>query len=364
VAEYFECAIVGTGGIAGFHAASLERLGRARIVAATDVNEAALTAFGERWSVPRLYPDLDALLAAESVDLVHLCTPPGLHAAQARAALARGATVLCEKPPVLSLAELDAVESAARADGGSFATVFQHRFGSGARTLRGLVGDPRFGRSTVAVCHTLWFRPDSYFAVPWRGGFDVEGGGPTMGHGIHQFDLLLSILGEWTSVVAVAARQAKPTATEDLSCAIVTFADGAIATVVNSVVSPRETSYLRFDFEHATVELDHLYGYGDDDWTVTAAPGHEDEVAGAWAASQAAGPTGVRSGHDAQLAAVLDALAAGTPPPVALPDTRGTVELIAAIYASAFTGGHVARGELGPDSPFYHRMDGTGAPWA
>ena len=70
------------------------------------------------------------------------------------------------------------------------------------------------------------------------------------------------------------------------------------------------------------------------------------------------------SGHDAQFAAVLDALDAGTPPPVTLPDTRRTVELIAAIYASAFTGRPVARGEIGPDSPFYHRMDGTGAPWA
>ncbi len=357
VTRTLRSAIVGTGGIAGFHAASLERLGRSRIVAATDVDAGRLAAFGEKWAVPRLYPDLDALLAAESPDLVHLCTPPGLHAPQAIAALAAGASVLCEKPPVLSLAELDAV--AAAADGGHFATVFQHRFGSGARTLRGLMGDPRLGRPTAAVCHTLWFRPDSYFAVPWRGGFDVEGGGPTMGHGIHQFDLLLSIMGEWDAVVAVAARQAKPTATEDLSCAIVTFANGAVATVVNSVVSPRESSYLRFDFEHATVELDHVYGYGDDDWTVTAAPGHEADVADAWAA----GPTGVRSGHDAQLAAVLDALDAGTPPPVPLAETRRTVELIAGIYASAFTGQRIARGELGPDSPFYHRMDGTGAPW-
>jgi predicted dehydrogenase len=349
---------VGTGGIAGFHAASLHRLGRARIVAATDIDADRLAAFGEKWSVPRLYPDLDALLAAESPDLVHVCTPPGLHAAQAIAALRSGASVLCEKPPVLSLAELDAVAGAA-ADGAHFATVFQHRFGSGATTLRELVGDPRLGRPTAAVCHTLWFRADSYFAVPWRGRFDVEGGGPTMGHGIHQFDLLLSIMGDWDSVVAVAARQVKPTDTEDLSAAIVTFANGVVATVVNSVVSPRESSYLRFDFEHATVELDHVYGYGDDDWTVTAAPGHEAAVADAWAA----GATGVRSGHDAQLAAVLDAVAAGTPPPVTLTDARRTVELVAAIYASAFTGRRIARGELGPDSPFYHRMDGTGAPW-
>ena len=357
----FTSAIVGTGVIAGFHAAALDRQGeRSEIVAATDIDPAALAAFGEKWSVPRLYPDLDALLAAESPDLVHLCTPPGLHAPQAVAALSRGAHVLCEKPPVLSLAELDAVAAAADEGGGRFATVFQHRFGSGAAALRGLVGDPRLGRPTTAVCHTLWFRPDSYFAVPWRGRWDVEGGGPTMGHGIHQFDLLLSIMGEWREVVAVAARQAKPTATEDLSCAIVTFANGAVATVVNSLVSPREASYLRFDFEHATVELDHVYGYGDDDWTVTAAPGHDEEVARAWAAA----PTGVRSGHDAQLAAVLDALARSEPPPVSLVDTRATVELIAATYASAFTGRRVAAGELGPDSPFYHRMDGTGAPWA
>jgi hypothetical protein len=37
------------------------------------------------------------------------------------------------------------------------------------------------------------------------------------------------------------------------------------ATVVNSVVSPRQVSALRFGFERATVELSHLYGYTDDD---------------------------------------------------------------------------------------------------
>jgi predicted dehydrogenase len=349
-----DVAIVGTGVIAGFHAEALA--GRARIVAATDVDAAALSAYRSKWSVPVGYPSLDALLAHEKPDLATLCTPPGLHAAQAVACLSQGVSVLCEKPPVLGLAELDAIEAAA--GNAFFATVFQHRFGSGAANLRRLVGDPRLGRPTSAVCHTLWFRPDEYFAVPWRGKWDVEGGGPTMGHGIHQFDLLLSIMGEWREVVAVAARQVKPTATEDLSCAIVTFANGAIATVVNSVVSPREQSYLRFDFEHASVELDHVYGYGDDNWRVTPAPGHAD-VTAAWAE----GPTGTPSGHKAQFTAVLDALADGAAPPVTLPDTRMTVELIAAIYCSAFTGDRVRRGDIGPDSPFYHRMDGTGAPW-
>ncbi|MGB3442331.1 MAG: Gfo/Idh/MocA family oxidoreductase [Actinophytocola sp.] len=352
------CAVVGTGVIAGFHGEALAaQAGRARIVAATDIDAVALGAYAAKWSVPSVYPNLDELLDHEQPDLVTLCTPPGLHAPQAIACLSRGVSVLCEKPPVCSLAELDAIEAAA--GDAFFATVFQHRFGSGAVRLRGLAGDPRLGRQVTAVCHTLWYRPDEYFAVPWRGNWEVEGGGPTMGHGIHQFDLLLSVMGEWTEVVAVAARQAKPTATEDLSCAIVTFASGAVATIVNSVVSPREQSYLRFDYEHATIELDHVYGYADHNWRVTAAPGHESEVAAAWAP----GPAGVASGHKAQFAVVLDALETGAAPPVTLPDTRLTVELIAAIYASAFTGERVRRGTLRPDSPFYHRMDGTGAPW-
>lgn len=359
----FDIALVGTGGIASVHAGDLARFSdRARIVAAVDTDPDRLAAFCDTWSIPRQYRDLDAMLDAERPDLVDLATPPGLHASQAGACLARGITVWCEKPPALSLAEMDQLAVAEAEGGGRFAAVFQHRFGSGAARLRALVAeaDPRLGPPMTAVCHTLWYRPDDYFAVPWRGRWEVEGGGPTMGHGIHQLDLMLSILGDWREVVAVATRRARPTRTEDLSAAVVTMASGAVITVVNSLLSPRETSYLRFDFAHATVELEHLYGYGDDDWRIHAAPGHEDEVSAAWKE----GPSGQASGHGAQLDAVLDALATGAPPPVTLADARATMELLAAIYASAFTGAPVVRGQIGEDSAFYRRMDGGGAPWA
>ncbi|MFI0717733.1 Gfo/Idh/MocA family protein [Streptomyces sp. NPDC021224] len=353
-------AIVGTGGIAGIHAQSLAALGgRAEIVAAADVDHARLDAFCDRWQVPGRFTGLDALLAGSPPDLVHLCTPPGLHKEQALACLAAGVPVLCEKPPTLSLADLDEIGAAERAGGAFFATVFQHRFGSGAARLRAAMATGALGRPLVAVCHTLWYRPDAYFAVPWRGRWETEGGGPTMGHGIHQFDLLLAVLGEWREITAVAARLARPTAAEDVSCAIATFDGGAVATVVNSLLSPRETSYLRFDFEHATVELEHLYGYGDADWRVHPAPGHEDAVAAAWEA----GPSGRPSGHSAQFAAVLDAVAAGAAPPVTLAEARRTLEFVAATYASAFEGRPVARGTIGPADPYHRRMQGPGAPW-
>ncbi|PSK93837.1 putative dehydrogenase [Haloactinopolyspora alba] len=356
----YEIALVGTGGIAGVHAGDVATLGpRARIVAAVDPEADRLDAFADTWSIPHRYRSLDDLLEARSPDLVDLCTPPALHAAQAVECVRRGLAVLCEKPPALSLAEMDEIAAAEAAGGGTFATVFQHRFGSAAASLRGLVGDARIGRPTAAVCHTLWYRPDAYFAPSWRGSWEAEGGGPTMGHGIHQMDLMLSVLGPWQDVTAVAARRFRPTDTEDISAAIVTFESGAVATVVNSLLSPRETSYLRFDFEHATVEVEHLYGYRDDDWRVTPTPEHADAVAAAWAD----GPAGRPSGHAAQLGAVLDALDDGDVPPVSTADAWSTMELIAAVYASSFTRRPVRRGEIDPDSPFYRRMDGTGAPW-
>jgi predicted dehydrogenase len=356
----FDVAIVGAGNIAGHHAQALAALdGRARIVAAVDTDEERLGEFGQRFGVSRLYRSLDELFAGSAPDIVDLCTPPGLHATHAITCLDRGATVVCEKPPALSLAEVDRIAARTEATGPHFATVFQHRFGSGGLALAELSRAGSLGAPTTAVCHTLWYRPDEYFAAPWRGRWDTEGGGPTMGHGIHQMDLMLAILGPWREVAAVAARQARPTATEDVSGALVTFENGAIASVVNSLVSPRQTTYLRFDFTDATVELTHLYGYADADWTATGAPGHEESVRALWTSQL----SGIASGHSAQFTHILDALEAGAPPPVTPADVRLTMELVAAVYASAFTGRPVRRGDIGPGSPFYERMDGTGAPW-
>ncbi|WP_045745087.1 Gfo/Idh/MocA family protein [Actinoplanes rectilineatus] len=348
-------AIVGTGAIAAAHAQALsDHRDRITLTSVVDVDGARARTFADTWHAPGVAPNLTALLAGGGLDLVHLCTPPSTHAPLALECLRAGVNVLLEKPPTLSLAEIDQLAAASAETGAQVATVFQHRFGSGAVRLREMIAKGELGRSLLATCNTLWYRDAAYFAVPWRGKWETEGGGPTMGHGIHQFDLLLSILGPWEQVTAVAGRRSRKVDTEDVSMALVTFADGTLASVVNSVVSPRQTSALRFDFERATVELEHLYGYRDADWTVTPAPGETVH----WEASST-----VTSGHGGQLTAVLDALDGGGVLPVGIEETRQTMEFVAALYASAFTGAPVRAGEIGPDSPFAERMDGEGTPW-
>jgi predicted dehydrogenase len=356
-------AIVGTGSIARIHAAALTALAGdgqpVELAAAADLDEGRLAEFRGEHRIPAAYGDVGELLREVSPDLVHLCTPPSLHHAQALACLRAGVSVLVEKPPATSLRQLDELTAAQGAAGPWLAGVFQHRFGSGQRTLKALAADGTLGRPLVAVCHTTWFRDQAYFDVPWRGRWDSEGGGPTMGHGIHQMDMLLDVLGDWAEVRAVARRQARRTQTEDVSLAHVTFASGAVASVLNSVVSPREESYLRFDFGRATAEVTHLYGYGDDDWRITPLPEHADEVLAAWKSGQ----RGTRSGHQAQFAEVLSSLRAGTPPPVTAAGARRTLSLAAAIYASAFTGRPVNAGDLAPGTPFYEQMNGRMTPW-
>jgi predicted dehydrogenase len=348
----YRAAIVGAGAIAAAHAQALQHHSdRVALTAVIDVNADLARHFAAKWNIPQVHTDLDAL---DRVDLVHLCTPPATHTPLALKCLEAGAHVLVEKPPTLSLAELDLLAEASRRTGAHVATVFQHRFGTGAHRLREMIASGQLGRPLLATCETQWYRDDDYYRVPWRGKWETEGGGPTMGHGIHQFDLLLSILGRWEQVTAVTATRARDVETEDVSMALVTFADGTLASVVNSVVSPRQTSSLRFDFENATVDLTHLYGYRDADWTITPVPGHEDLTA-SWNRTRSE----TVSGHIDQLAAVLDALDAGLAPPVSLPDTRTTMEFIAALYASAATGQPVRSGEIGPEHPFAATMNGA-----
>jgi predicted dehydrogenase len=356
-------AIVGTGNIARRHAESLqvlaEETGEVELVAAADTDPERLAEFTKQFSIGAGYADVDALLAAEQVDLVHICTPPGSHTPIALAVLEAGGNVVLEKPATLTLAEFDQLVKAEQSTGKFVATISQHRFGSGIARLRGLAASGAAGRPLLALCDTTWYRDQAYFDVEWRGRWDTEGGGPTMGHGIHQIDTMLSVLGPWTSVSAVARQQARVMETEDVSLAHVIFDNGAVASIVNSVVSPHEESYLRFDFEFATVEVRHLYGYTDDDWTLTPAPGHEEEVTAAWEA----GPTAIKSEHIAQFREIVAALRQGVAPPVTTTDARRTLHLVAGVYASAFGGGRVAAADLGPDSPHYALMQGNGPVW-
>ena len=102
-------AIVGTGFIARVHAIALRAIG-VELGAVAGTSGPKAEAFGEG----KPYDDLEELLTRERIDVLHVCTPNDVHAAQALAALERGIHVVCEKPLATSTDESRRMLDAAR----------------------------------------------------------------------------------------------------------------------------------------------------------------------------------------------------------------------------------------------------------
>ena len=358
MSQNYRALLVGTGSVAESHVRAIESTrGRVTLSGAVEIDAERLQAFGARHKLSATCTDYATALRELRPDLVLIAAPPALHASMTIAALESGAWVLCEKPYCASLAELDRIDDAERRTGRFAACVFQQRFASSTAHLRRLAEEGLLGRPLVAVCHTLWFRDATYYAAPWRGKWRTELGGPTMGLGIHAMDHLLHLLGDWSEVQSAIANLDRAIEVEDVSMAIVRFANGACASIVNSALSPRQETYVRLDYQKATIELTHLYSYTRDNWRFTLAPHAQEEgniIAQAWNSF----PPDVGSTHAAQLEAFISNMDAGTRPLTSGDDARRTLEFLTAIYKSAFTGEIVRRGSIRPGDPFYTALNG------
>ncbi|MEZ4632162.1 MAG: Gfo/Idh/MocA family oxidoreductase [Deinococcales bacterium] len=350
-------AIIGTGGIAGKHAEVLQQeVDDAQIVAAVDVRDETVRAFAERFNIPATYTKAATMLAQEKPDIVHICTPPHLHAEQSIQALEAGSWVLCEKPLAASLKELDAIAATETHTGRYCSSVYQWRFGNGAQHLKGLIDANSIGKPILGICQTTWYRDDAYYAVPWRGTWKSELGGCSMGHGIHAMDLFLWLYGPWQEVNAKIGTLNHDIEVEDVSLALVNFENGAMGTMINSVVSPRQESYIRMDFQEATVELKHLYAYKNNQWSYSSYDGNPHaEALKLWQAI----PDEKRSIFGNQVRHHIDCFKSGDRPLTSGYGARMTLEFLASMYKSAMTGQSVKRGSIQQGDPFYDAMNGS-----
>lgn len=354
----YRAAIIGTGGIAGNHIKALHDLkDRVEVVAAVDVVRDRVEEYSKKNGIPRYYTDAAEMLEKEHPDLVHIATPPNIHYQLIIQALQAGASVLCEKPMCTSLAELDHIAAVEQQTGNFCSSVFQWRFGSRGQHFKQLIQEEALGRPLVGICQTTWFRNAAYYEVPWRGKWSTEGGGPTMGHGIHAMDLFLWLLGDWQEVSAFTGTLDRAIEVEDVSLAMVRFKNRALGSIVNSVLSPRQETYLRFDFQKATVELTGLYSYTNENWRFTQPDGQDDAaVTTRWNELT----LNLSSSHKAQLSQLLDSLDHQQRPLSSTPDIRPTLDFLTSIYKSAATGQIVQRGSIVAGDPFYDHVSGTG----
>ena len=202
-------AVVGCGRIAANHFGAIEKHAeRIELSAVCDNDPQALASAVARTGAPG-YSNLTDLIAAGSADLVALCTPSGLHPAQAIEAAQAGCHVITEKPMATRWTDgLDMVRECDRA-GVRLFVVKQNRRNATLQLVKRAIDKGRFGRIFMVTINVFWARPQSYYdSAKWRGTWEFDGGA-LMNQASHYVDLVDWLIGPVESVQAYVATLAR-----------------------------------------------------------------------------------------------------------------------------------------------------------
>ena len=335
---HFKVALVGCGRISRNHFDAIRRIDGLSLSAVCDVIPERARAASEQEGVPA-FTAYDEMLRRADCDVVVVCTPSGLHAAQGAQAARSGKHVVTEKPMAITLTQADELVKACDDAGVSLFVVKQNRLNPPIQLLRRAIDKGRFGRIYLANTTVRWQRPPDYYAAePWRGTWEFDGGA-IMNQASHYVDLMQWLVGPVESVMAKTATQARAIEAEDSGVAILRFRSGALGVIeVNVLTYPRNLEgSITILGEKGSVKIagtavnrvEHwlFADYDDDDKLVEGASTNPPNVYG--------------YGHEGYYRNVLAALRGQANPGTDGRAGRKSLELILGIYESAKTGREV-----------------------
>jgi D-galactose 1-dehydrogenase len=143
------------------------------------------------------YPSLEAMLAAEpQLDAVILCQPPQVRYGAARMALAAGRHVFLEKPPGVTVTEVEALAALAQAQGVTLFASWHARFAAAVGQARSWLAERTLRRAEITWKEDVrhWHPGQSWIFEP--GGFGV------FDPGVNALSILTEVVREPIRVVA------------------------------------------------------------------------------------------------------------------------------------------------------------------
>lgn len=328
-------AIVGTGSIAHAHLDGLTTFPeRCKVVALCDIYPEKAEKIKEEYHLDsQVFADYEQMLSSGiEIDLVHVCTPPYVHAPISIAAMNHGCNVVVEKPMATCLAECDKMLEAEKANGVTLACIAQNRFRNSIYKLKKVLDSGLAGKICCAHVNSYWWRGHSYYDLWWRGTWEKEGGGPTLNHAVHHIDMINWMeQGLPKEVMALLTNVMHDNSeVEDLSLACLRYEDNSVAEVVSSVVHHGEEQGIVLQCADAKISAP---------WSVKAQvsrsngfPEENTKLQEQLEAYYESIPDLKYEGHTGEIDDVLTALENGTRPLITGEDGRRTIELITAIY--------------------------------
>jgi predicted dehydrogenase len=231
----YKTGIVGPGKVARLHAQAIKEIPGSTLSGICSRSLERAKTFGAEFGATG-YDDVTTMVNEERLDLVIICTPHPNHLQPVLEAVDAGAHVLVEKPLASTLEDCDAMIGAARNAGRRLGVISQRRWYPPVIRVRNAIGHGKIGKPVLATIHMLGWRDEAYYqSDPWRGSWEMEGGGVMVNQAPHQLDLLCWLMGPIEEVYGQWANLNHPyIEVEDTALAIVKFRSGALGNIVLS----------------------------------------------------------------------------------------------------------------------------------
>jgi len=273
-------AVIGTGFIGPAHVEGLRRLGYVEIMALAEENEDLARQKAEGLSIPEAYGDYRKVLADDSIQAVHVCTPNFLHYEMVKAALEAGKHVVSEKPLAMNSKESGELLALAREKGLQNAVNFNYRFYPLVQEVRHRIASGEAGK--VRLVHGSYLQDWLLFDTDWNWRLEPGVGGDSRAVadiGSHWCDLLTYITGQrivdvYAKLDTIVPIRKKPKGrvetftgagadefeevsikTEDTASVLFKMFNGAVGNFMVSQVSPGRKNRLYFQIDCENVSF-------------------------------------------------------------------------------------------------------------
>lgn len=321
--------VIGAGRVSGGHAAAVKSIPGLRLHAVAEPHEERREAFAQRHGCAA-YADRREMLSDGEIDLALLGLPHWLHAPIAIDCLNAGVHTLVEKPMAVSLEECAAMTAAADANGVQLMVGHTQQFFQANLVTRQLLRDGRIGG--IVMADECWHKSYGLAGRPAWFNDRAKGGGMWFMNGSHMVDRLLFLLeSRVVSAKGMISHKIMRQKADDAVAALLHFENGTHAVIVHAGHRRPERMMEKPGYIGEIVGTEgciRTEPYRGNVWLMTDEEYEPVEV-----------PKG--GGVIAEVAAFVEAVENGAPPPISNEHSTHVVEILLAVEQSSETGKEV-----------------------
>lgn len=272
-------------------------------------------------------------LLNQSIDVVVICTPSGLHAQQCISAANKGKHVITEKPMATNWHDGINMVNACNRNNVKLFVVKQNRFNETIKMLHRAIKENRFGKIYIVNSNVFWSRPQSYYDLnPWRGTWEMDGGA-FMNQASHYLDILSWLFGPISKVQSITGTLARKIEAEDSGVINIKWKSGALGSVAVTMLTYPENleGSITIIGEKGTAKIGGVALNKIEHWKFSDIKDYDQDVI----SSNYETDSVYGNGHLEYYQNIIDVFMGNDSPAVSGESALGSLELLVACYKSA-----------------------------